>query len=136
MLIKFKQMFTNSKPVGGSRRNVWWFKLLRVSGSNEAWTPDSTGKHMEPHTSVHTRSPANGKQTRDVKCGHIQRNVTALDITQRRGFIWQRRDQVLNPVFDLLVKTTTRPLIYLACRLKIYVFAFARVRVHACAGAW
>lgn len=64
-----------------------------------------------------------------MKCGHIQRNVTALDITQRRGFIWQRRDQVLNPVFDLLVKTTTRPLIYLARRIEIYVFAFARVRV-------
>lgn len=46
VLIKFKQMFTNSKPVGGSQYNMGWFKLLHVSRSNEAWSHDSTGKHM------------------------------------------------------------------------------------------
>lgn len=45
MLITFKYMFTNSKLVGVSQCNMW-FKLLHVSAFNEAWTHDSTGKHM------------------------------------------------------------------------------------------
>lgn len=79
--------------------------------------------HM--HTHAITCDHANGKQTLDVRCGHIQWNVTAVDIAQRQVFIWQRRDQVLNLLFNLLAKTTRRPLIYLACRLKTCVSACA-----------
>lgn len=44
-----------------------------------------------------------------MRCGHIQGNVSEADITQRHVVILWRRDQVLNPFFDLLAKTTGIP---------------------------